>query len=218
MQDYLSPEPQRSALLTIDAQRDFVLPGAPASFGGSASTAERMKRLTTTFRTIGAPIVHMVRLYRCNGSNVDLCHRAQIESGQRIVMPGTLGAELVDELKPDASQRLEPDLLLDGKMQGIGIQEWICYKPRLSAFFQTPLEQHLKGLGVSTVVVCGTDFPSSPRSTVYAAANRDFRIVLATDAISGASDPGLDELAQIGAYLMTTDRLLNWLSNSRRAA
>ena len=218
MQDYLSPEPQRLALLTIDAQRDFVLPGAPASFGGSASTAERMKRLTTTFRAIAAPIVHMVRLYRCNGSNVDLCHRAQIESGQRIVMPGTLGAELVDELKPDASQRLEPDLLLDGKMQRIGDQEWICYKPRLSAFFQTPLEQHLKGLSVSTVVLCGTDFPASPRSTVYAAANRDFRIVLATDAISGASDPGLDELAQIGAYLMTTDRLLNWLSNARRAA
>jgi nicotinamidase-related amidase len=218
MRDYLSPEPQHAALLTIDAQRDFLSPGAPASFGGSAGPIDRMRKLTSTFRAIGAPIVHMIRLYRCNGSNVDLCHRAQIESGQRIVMPGTLGAELVEELKPDPALRLEPDLLLGGKLQRAGPAEWICYKPRLSAFFQTPLEQHLKGLGVSTVVVCGTDFPTSPRSTIYAAANRDFRIVLATDSVSGANDPGLDELAQIGVYLMTTDRLLHWLSNSRRAA
>jgi len=218
MQDYLSPEPKKSALLTVDAQRDFLLPGAPASFGGSVFALECMRRLTETFRITGAPIVHTVRLYRCNGSNVDLCHRAQIESGQRIAMPGTMGAELADELKPDPALRLESDLLLDGKMQQIGANEWICYKPRLSAFFQTLVEQHLRSLGVSTIIVCGTDFPASPRSTVYAAANRDFRIVLATDAISGASDRGLDELAQIGAYLMTTDKLLHWLSNSRRAA
>ncbi len=218
MQDYLSPERHKAALLTIDAQRDFLVPGAPASFGGSTTTIARMRRLVESFRAIGAPIVHMIRLYRCNGSNVDLCHRAQIESGQRIVMPGALGAELVDELKPDPRLRLEPEPLLDGGMQQIGTREWICYKPRLSAFFQTSLEQHLKELGVSTIVVCGADFPTSPRSTIYAAANRDFRIVLATDAVSGASDPGLDELAQIGAYLMTTERLLDWLPSSRAAA
>jgi hypothetical protein len=44
---------------------------------------------------------------------------------------------------------------------------------------------------------------------VYAAANRDFRMVLATDAISGATDVGLNELAQIGVYLMATEQLLD---------
>ena len=88
----------------------------------------------------------------------------------------------------------------------------------LSAFFQTPVEDHLKAMGISTIVICGTDFPASPRSTVYAAANRDFRLVLATDAISGATDAGLDEMAQIGAYLMATDRLLEWLPRNRAAA
>jgi hypothetical protein len=53
---------------------------------------------------------------------------------------------------------------------------------------------------------------------VYAAANRDFRMVLATDAISGATDVGLNELAQIGVYLMATEQLLDWLSRSRQAA
>ena len=67
-------------------------------------------------------------------------------------------------------------------------------------------------------MICGTDFPTSPRSTVYAASNRDFRIVLATDAISGATDAGLDELAQIGVYLMSSEQLLNWLKRDRKAA
>jgi nicotinamidase-related amidase len=218
MKDYLSPERQKAALLTIDAQRDFVLPGASATVSGSGAAVPQMRQLVEAFRAHHAPIIHMVRLYRCNGSNVDLPHRALIEAGQRIVMPGTLGAEVIEELKPTPGLRLQPDLLLDGKLQEIGPKEWICYKPRLSAFFQTPAEEHLKSLGISTIVICGTDFPASPRSTVYAAANRDFRLVLATDAISGATDSGLDEMAQIGAYLMPTDQLLEWLPRNRAAA
>jgi nicotinamidase-related amidase len=218
MQEYLAPERERIALITIDVQRDFILPSAPASVSGAVSTVPAMRRMIDAFREAGAPIVHTVRLYRCNGSNVDLCHRASIESGQRIVMPGTSGAELIDEVKPSLGQRLEPELLLDGKLQAIGHKEWVCYKSRLSAFFQTPLEDHLKSLGITTIVLCGTDFPTSPRSTVYAASNRDFRIVLATDAISGATDAGLDELAQIGVYLMSSEQLLNWLKRDRKAA
>ena len=218
MQEYLAPERERVALITIDAQRDFVVPNSPAFVGGAPGTVPAMRRLVDAFRDAGAPIVHAVRLYRCNGSNVDLCHRAAIEAGQRIVMPGTSGAELIDDLKPSLGQRLEPELLLDGKLQEIGHREWLCYKPRLSAFFQTPLEDHLKSLGITTIVICGTDFPTSPRSTVYAASNRDFRIVLATDAISGGTDAGLDELAQIGVYLMGSEQLLNWLKRDRQAA
>ena len=218
MQEYLAPERERIALITIDAQRDFILPSAPASVSGAVSTVPAMRRMIDAFREADAPIVHTVRLYRCNGSNVDLCHRAAIEAGQRIVMPGTSGAELIDEVKPSLGQRLEPELLLDGKLQEIGHKEWVCYKSRLSAFFQTPLEDHLKSLGITTIVICGTDFPTSPRSTVYAASNRDFRIVLATDAISGGTDAGLDELAQIGVYLMSSEQLLNWLKRDRKAA
>jgi nicotinamidase-related amidase len=218
MQDYLSPERNRAALLTIDVQRDFVLPNGPASSSSAVSAVPNIQRLVRAFRAANAPIVHATRLYRCDGSNVDLCHRASIEAGARIVMPGTLGAELIDDVKPEGAERIQPDLLFSGKMQDVGSQEWVCYKPRLSAFFQTPLEAHLKSLGISTIVICGIDFPTSPRSTVYAASNRDFRILLATDAISCATDSGLDELAQVGAYLMGTDQLLDWLSRSRAAA
>lgn len=218
MRDYLSPERGRSALLTIDAQCDFALPNAPAKVGGTMAVVPAMSRLVEGFRERGQPIVHVVRLYRCDGSNVELCHRASIEEGQRIVMPGSSGAELVEALRRDPRQRLDPDLLLAGQLQELGPQEWAMYKPRWSAFYQTALEEHLHGLGVTTLVICGCDFPNGPRATVYAASNRDFRIVLVTDAVSGVREVGLRELGQIGVYLMTAEQCLSWLSRDSQAA
>src|SRR5260221_8692983 len=155
MRDYLSPERGRAALLTIDAQCDFALPNAPAKVCGTMAAVPAMRRLVDSFRERNQPIVHVVRLYRCDGSNVELCNRASIEEGQRIVMPGTSGAELLTGLKPDQDQRLDASLLLDGKFQSLGRQEWIMYKPRWSAFYQTPLEDHLKSQGITTLVICG---------------------------------------------------------------
>jgi len=220
MQDYLSPERHRIALLTIDAQRDFMSPQSPACVGGAMAAIPQIERLVAAFRKLHAPIVHMVRLYRCNGSNVDLCNRAWVEAGGRVAMPGALGAELIDALKTDPGMRLQPDLLFEGRMQqaGPGSCEWICYKPRLSAFFKTPLEAHLQAAGITTVVICGADFPASPRATAYDAINRDLRIVLAVDAITGASDAAFDELAPLGVNLMSSAKLLEWLADSREAA
>ena len=212
MRDYLAPERDRTALVTIDAQRDFALPGARSRSARAPAFVTAMGRLAAAFRARSRPIFHMVRLYRCDGSNVDLYHRASIEEGQRIAMPGSAGAELVDELKLDSTTRLEHEVLLDAEEQKIGPQEWILYKPRPSAFFATTLEARLRGLGVSTVVICGSDFPSSPRASIYAAANRDCRIVLVADAVSHTTDAGLRELGGIGARLMNTDTCLGWLA------
>lgn len=212
MKDYLAPERERTALVTVDAQRDFALPNIRGRASGSPAFVSAMGRLAAAFREHQRPIFHMVRLYRCDGSNVDLCHRASIEEGQRIAMPGSHGAELVDELKPDPSVRMEPEFLLQGGEQRLGPQEWVLYKPRLSAFFGTPLEARLHELGITTVVICGSDFPNSPRATIYAASNRDFRIVLVADAVSRTTEMGLRELGSIGVRLMNTDNCLAWLA------
>jgi hypothetical protein len=44
------------------------------------------------------------------------------------------------------------------------------------------------------------------------ASERDFRIVLATDAVSGLYARGSQELRQIGVALWDTDKCLKWLS------
>lgn len=128
--------------------------------------------------------------------------------------PGTIGAELVDELKPDKSIRLASKGLLQGEFQLLGKQEWVMYKPRWDAFYQTALESHLHTLGVDTVVFCGCNFPNCPRASIYGASMRDFRIVLATDAVSGIYEKGLEELRNINVSLMTTAECIDWIGGS----
>jgi nicotinamidase-related amidase len=92
-------------------------------------------------------------------------------------------------------------------VQGIGEHEVVMYKPRWGAFYQTPLHAHLDGLGVSTIVFCGVNFPNCPRTSIYEASERDFRIVVAGDAISGLYERGCSELANIGVTLMSAAEL-----------
>jgi nicotinamidase-related amidase len=53
----------------------------------------------------------------------------------------------------------------------------------------------LDGLGVNTLVFGGCNFPNCPRTSISEASERDFRLVLAEDAISGLYDRGRQELA-----------------------
>ncbi len=212
MNDYLTPDAAHAALLTIDTQRDFTLPGAPTEIAGTMAVVPKMVRLLHTFRRSGKPIIHVVRLYREDGANVDLCRRADIEDGKRIVAPGSEGAELVDALKPAPHLRLDAERLLGGAMQEIGPREWAMYKPRWGAFYRTPLEAHLRDLGVTTIAVCGCNYPNCPRTTVYEASERDFRTLLVADAVSGLDDRGAQELRNIGVALLDTDACVAWLS------
>ena len=212
MDPHVGPHRDGAALLTIDVQCDFTDPGAPAEIAGTAEATGRMGRLVEAFRDRDAPIVHVVRLYRPDGSNVDPCRRAAVEDGAAIVAPGSEGAELVDDLKPSASTRLDPDALLAGDLQRLGEAEWAMYKPRWGAFYDTPLAAHLDDLSVDTLVVCGCNFPNCPRTTVYEASERDFRVVLAADAVSGTYERGLDELADVGVAVAGTDEVVGWLA------
>jgi nicotinamidase-related amidase len=205
---YTTPEPGRSALLTIDVQEDFTLPGAPAEIRGTWERLPAMQRVVDAYRKHGLPIIHVVRLYLENGTNADLCRREMIEGGARIVVPGTAGAELVESLRPDAAARLDAGCLLSGKLQRLAGNEWGMYKPRWDAFFQTPLENHLRALGVTTLVVAGCNFPNCPRATIYGASMRDFRIVMITDAVSGVYDQGLAELRGIGVATLASEEYL----------
>jgi nicotinamidase-related amidase len=201
---YLAPEFAASALITIDTQRD-VLDGQPLAIPGTSAALPAMRCLLDAFRQARAPVVHIVRLYQRDGSNVDLCRRGLVEDGATILAPGSEGSELAPGLLADPSVRLDPDLLLANGIQEVGTSEVVIYKPRWGAFFKTPLETHLRAQPASTLVFCGCNFPNCPRTSIYQASERDFRIVLATDAISGLYDRGEQELTGIGAQLMTSD-------------
>lgn len=212
MEDYTLPERSSVALLTVNAQRDFTLPGSPMKAAGACNAVPGMGRLAKAFRAEGLPILHAVRMYRPDGSNVDICRRKAVEDGLRILMPGSSGVDLVDEVKPSPDVRLHPDWLFAGSFQDIGPREWIFYKPRWGAFHNTALEQHLRNLNVTTIVLCGCNFATSVRATIYEATARDLRVVLVPDAVSGTTEEGVRELGRIGLYLVDSEDCLSWLA------
>jgi nicotinamidase-related amidase len=212
MNEYTKPEFARSALLTIDTQCDFTLPDAPAVVPGTFDIVPNMRRLAVAYRQHKLPIVHTVRLYLPDGSNVDTCRRFLIESGAQIVRPDSEGAELIADLKPSPDIRLNSTALLDGQAQPFGEHEWALYKSRWGAFYKTCLEDHLRALEVSTIVVTGCNYPNCPRTTIYEASERDFRVVLVDDAVSGLYDLGREELRRIGVSLLSTDDLISIIS------
>lgn len=199
-------------LLTIDVQHDCTIPGAPFEIPGTIDILPKIQSLVQDFRSSQKPIIHVVRLYLPDGSNADACRRKAIELGIHVLAPESDGAELMEELKPTLGVRLDAANLLKGDLQSIGPNEWIMYKPRWGAFFKTPLEKHLHDLDINTIVLCGCNFPNCPRTTIYEASERDFRIVLVSDAVSQTYKRGLRDLKNIGVNLIKTKEVLTTLA------
>jgi nicotinamidase-related amidase len=207
MDEYTSPEHHRSALVTIDVQRD-TLDGQPFAVPGTSAALAQLARAVQFFRASLRPVVHVVRLYQSDGSNADLCRRRILEEGARVLIAGSPGSQLAEAMLPAPGVTLEVDRLLSGELQAIGPREWIMYKPRWGAFFATQLESHLRSLGATTLVFAGCNFPNCPRTSIYEASERDFRIVVLEDALSGLYPRGREELGHIGASVVDTDTYL----------
>ena len=208
---YTKPDFAEAALITIDVQRD-TLDGAPQEVPGTSAALPAMAALVTAFRGARRPIFHIVRLYESDGGNVDLCRRGEIEDGARYLAPGTPGSQPASGLLPTEAPALDHELLLAGGIQSVGEHEVVLYKPRWGAFYRTPLENELRERQVSTLVFCGCNYPNCPRTSIYEASERDFRVVLVSDAISGLYERGERELSRIGVTLTRSPDVVDVLA------
>jgi nicotinamidase-related amidase len=208
MDKYTQVDYTRSALITIDTQCD-TLDGQPLEIAGTSAALPNMLALLSEYRKLERSIVHIVRIYKRDGTNVDLCRRSAIEGGAQMLLEGHAGCELATALFPEATVHLEYDLLLSGGIQMVGKNEVIIYKSRWGAFYNTPLEDHLRSLGVNSLVFSGCNFPNCPRTSIYEASERDYRITLAEDAISGFYPKGKKELENIGIQVAMTAEIIN---------
>ena len=198
---------KRSCLITIDIQEDF-LPGSPFGREENQSVSEIAGKLCNAFREKGLPVIHIVRIYLLDGSNVEPFRRASVISRRGPVLAGTKGCQLAGALLKEHVE-LDIPLLLSGKPQWIGPSECIIYKSRFGAFYKTCLEEVLDKLGVRTLVFTGSNFPNCPRASIYEACERDFNIIVAEDAISGLYERGKKELEAIGAIILKADEIIS---------
>ncbi|MBU1229354.1 MAG: cysteine hydrolase [Proteobacteria bacterium] len=160
---------QRVALAVIDMQNDFVLPGAPACVAGALATVPVVRRLLDQARGAGWPVFHVTREHRADGSDAEAFRRDLFAQGRGICVGGTPGADIVPELAP-----------LPGEQRMV--------KRRFSAFLGTQFDLVLRRLGVSTLVLAGTQYPNCIRATAVDALSRDYRVLVVTDACSAQTD------------------------------
>lgn len=153
------------ALAIIDMQKDFVLPGGAACVAGALATVPVLVRLLAQARESGWPIFHVHRLHRPDGSDAERTRRHLFRDGKGICVEGSDGAEIIPELTP-----------LPG--------EYRLVKRRFSAFLGTEFDLMLRGLGASTLILCGTQYPNCVRGTAVDAMARDYRGIVVTDACS----------------------------------
>lgn len=212
-----APEFDASALITIDTQRD-VLDDGGFPIPGTSAVLPAMRELVEAYRVAARPIVHVVRLYEQDGSNAERCRRELLADGARLVVRDTDGCQIAGELLPDSATRLDAELLLAGEPQSLGEREVAIFKPRWGAFYCTPLEEHLHEAAVSTVVFAGCNFPNCPRTSIYEASERDFRVVVVRDAISGLYARGEQELVNIGVELLTAHDVASSVRATHRHA
>jgi hypothetical protein len=57
----------------------------------------------------------------------------------------------------------------------------------------------------------GCNFPNCPRTSIYEASERDFRVVVVPDALSGLYDRGAQELVGIDVALMGAEEVVQAL-------
>ena len=165
-----------SALLVVDLQNDTVgEQGAFADAGAAAFAArhgvvEKVRRLVEAARTAGVAVIFVWHVdepgHRDSTRNAKL-FRDIVEADA--LVRGTWGVAPVAGLEPQ-----------DG--------DAVVEKQRMSAFNTTTLDTKLRGLGVTTIVVCGAWTNFAIEHTCRDGADYGYQVVLATDGTATVSD------------------------------
>jgi len=159
----------KPALFIIDMQNDFVLPDSPSCIKGAYKTVPILATVLERFRALNAPIFHIVREYRADGSDIEQFRYKEFIEGNKCAVPGTVGCDVVKELSP---------------IKG----EYRIVKNRFSGFMNTELEFILRPLEVTDIIITGTQYPNCIRATAFDAVAYGYNVVLLTDATSAASE------------------------------
>ena len=175
VQDEVRVEPNRTALLVIDMQNDFVHHGGTLVVPEAEPTLPAITGLIELAHTHGMRVVYSQDTHREGDSEWRIwpehCHE------------GSWGWQIVDELAPRA-------------------EDTILRKPRYDAFYGTPLDHLLRLWGVDTLVICGTLANICVHYTAASAALRWYDVVIPRDAVSALEPFDLESSLRQTAFVL----------------
>lgn len=160
----------KPALLIVHMQNAVIKTPSPLEVMGHGRAAheegviDNIAALVAAFRGKGFPVVYCVAhtppdesRWPGYGGFWQGCRQIEVNR------MGTWDVEIIDELKPAADER-------------------IFYNWPFNVFEGTGLDEHLKGLGVDTVVLTGVATGMSVGTAAWALAERFYSLIIPTDA------------------------------------
>lgn len=181
----LSFEKERSALLIIDMQNGFIhpegsLPRMGLDTSRTSQAIEPVQKLKAAFKAQNLPVIYIRHEHRADGTDAGLIAKVFppiMDLGH--CKEGTWDSEIIDALKPDAD-------------------DYVVKKHRFSAFYNTPLEEILRGLGVDILVISGIATNVCVESTVRDAFYRDYNVFVPQEATAGFTEE--QEMGALGNF------------------
>jgi len=199
----------KTALIVIDMQRDFLLPGGfGESLGNDVNQLLKvvppLAALIAAARAAGVMVIHTRE-----GHQPDLadCPPAKLNRGApskrigdpgkygRILIRGEYGHDIVDELAP-----------IDGEV--------VIDKPGKGAFYATELSDLLTEAGITQLLITGVTTEVCVNTTVREANDRGYRCVVLADCCASY----FPQFHEIGlAMIKAQGAIFGWVSDSASA-
>jgi ureidoacrylate peracid hydrolase len=194
----------KTALVVIDLQNVFMLPGMPVEVPTAREIVPNVNKLAAATRQAGGKVVW-----------VKMCLEGQTEAWS-VFFDGDTRRGTLAELTPGAHGfELHADL-------DVRPQDAVVVKRRYSAFIQgsSDIDRHLREAGIDTVVIVGTLTNVCCESSARDAMMLNYRVMFVSDANAALSDA--DHNASLGTILRvfgdvaTTNEVIALLSAKRR--
>ena len=200
-----------TALVIVDMQNAFCNDkGSMVTRGfdiaGLKKPVDPCIRLAKAARAAGVPVIQTQFVRHPDYVDAGLALRELMPNALKVASLhiGTWDAAIIPELGPDP-------------------HDIIIAKNRPSAFFATQLESFLNAMKIENLVVCGVTTNMCVETTVRDAAQRDYRVFVAEDAV-GEVDPhrhtmALRAMAHMFATLTNGDDVIAvWRGRNERTA
>lgn len=165
------------ALLCIDMQRDFCLPGGFAdSLGNDIGQLQPcipvIARLQEAFRRAGLPVIHTKECHRPDLSDLPTAKRNRGNPKIKIGDPGPMGRILIDG--EPGSDFVEENAPREGEL--------VISKPGKDSFYGTELREYLIRRNISNLVITGVTTDVCVQTTMRCANDRGYDCLLVEDA------------------------------------
>ena len=203
-------DPEKTALLMIDMQRDFVEAGGFGEMLGNdvsllRSTIEPCTRVLQAARAAGLTIIHTREGHRPDLTDAPPSKlvRGGLDIGigdtgpmGRVLVRGEHGHDIIPELYPEDD---EP----------------VVDKPGKGAFYETDLHLILQNRGIETLIVCGVTTEVCVHTTVREANDRGYECVVLSDCV-GSYFPEFQRVAL--EMIKAQGGIFGWVSDSSEAS